>query len=176
MPGRMEDLRRSYHRRIFSQVLRQTSSGAPNNSDGGSTSSVRIGRGIVDQIGLEVVAGKLAGQTAGRQFEEATKDFLSEAFGLLSHLRPGEWEFSLGGKIRDYEQYLHLSDVSRMVKQHKELRVIFGDYIVTPDIVVCRSRVGHRRVTPVARSTFRSAPFRTGRAAFTASGSPVSVL
>ena len=145
MPGKMEDLRRSYHRRIFSQVLRQTSSGVPNNSDGGSASSVRIGRGIVDQIGLEVVTGRLAGQTAGRLFEEATKDFLSEAFGLLSHLRPGEWEFSLGGNIRDYEQYLHLSDVSQMVKQHKELRVIFGDYIVTPDIVVCRK--------PIADST-----------------------
>ena len=36
---------------------------------------------------------------------------------------------------------------------------------------VCK--VGRRRVTPVARSTFPSAPFRTGRAAFTASGSPV---
>ena len=35
-------------------------------------------------------------------------------------------------------------------------------------------RVGRRRVTPIARSTFPSAPLRTGRAAFTASGSPVS--
>ena len=41
-------------------------------------------------------------------------------------------------------------------------------------IIVCR--VGRRRVTSVARSTFPSAPFRTGRAAFTASGSPVSRL
>ena len=38
-----------------------------------------------------------------------------------------------------------------------------------------RSRVGRRRVTPCYRSTFPSAPLRTGRAAFTASGSPVSV-
>ena len=35
-------------------------------------------------------------------------------------------------------------------------------------------KVGRRRVTPAARSTFPSAPSRTGRAAFTASGSPVS--
>ena len=41
-------------------------------------------------------------------------------------------------------------------------------------IIVCR--VGRRRVTPSYRSTFPSAPFRTGRAAFTASGSPVSRL
>ena len=37
------------------------------------------------------------------------------------------------------------------------------------------SKVGRRRVTPCYRSTFPSAPFRTGRAAFTASGSPVSL-
>ena len=36
------------------------------------------------------------------------------------------------------------------------------------------SRVGRRRVTQVARSTFPSVPLRTGRATFTASGSPVS--
>ena len=35
-------------------------------------------------------------------------------------------------------------------------------------------KVGRRRVTPRYRSTFPSAPFRTGRAAFTASGSLVS--
>ena len=34
-------------------------------------------------------------------------------------------------------------------------------------------RVGRRRVTPSYRSTFPSAPLRTGHAAFTASGSPV---
>ena len=36
-------------------------------------------------------------------------------------------------------------------------------------------KVGRRRVTPSYRSTFPSAPLRTGRAAFTASGSPVSL-
>ena len=36
-------------------------------------------------------------------------------------------------------------------------------------------KVGCRRVTPSYRSTFPSAPFRTGRAAFTASGSLVSL-
>ena len=38
---------------------------------------------------------------------------------------------------------------------------------------VCR--VGRRRVTPCYRSTFPSASLRTGRAAFTASGSPVVI-
>ena len=118
----------------------------PNNSDGSSAGSVRIGKGIIERLGFDVKTGKLEGQTAGRQFEEPTNNYLREAFGLLAHLRPGEWEFSLGGNIRDYEQYLHLSDVSQMVKQHEELRIIFGDYIVTPDIVVCRKPVSDQAI------------------------------
>ena len=141
MPGRIEALRRAYHRQIARDVLRQTESGTPNNADSGSSSSVRIARGIVENIGLQIGSEKLAGQTAGRRFEEATRTFLCDAFGLLSHIRPGEWEFSLGGDIRDYEQYLHLSDIRRVVEQHEELRIVFGDYIVTPDIVVCREPV-----------------------------------
>ena len=132
MPGKIEDLRRSYHHRICRDVLRQNASGIPNNADSGSPASVRLGKGIVDNIGIQVKDEKLAGQTAGKRFEEATRDFLRDAFSLLSHLRPGEWEFSLGGNIRDYEQYLHLSDVRRVVDEHEELRVIFGDYIVKP--------------------------------------------
>ena len=47
------------------------------------------------------------------------------------------------------------------------------DKALLRSLVVNLGRVGRRRVTPVARSTFPSAPLRTGRAAFTASGSPV---
>lgn len=146
MPGRIEALRRAYHRQIVRDVLRQTASGIPNNADSGSASSVRIAKGIVKNIGIRTRSGTLAGQRAGRLFEKATKKYLSDAFELLSHLRPGEWEFSLGGDIRDYEQYLHLSDVRRVVEQHEELRIIFGDYIVTPDIVVCRKPVADSKI------------------------------
>ena len=146
MPGKIEDLRRSYHHRICRDVLRQNASGIPNNADGDSSASVRLGKGIVDNIGIQVKVGKLAGQTAGKRFEEATMDFLRDAFSLLSHLRPGEWQFSLGGNIRDYEQYLHLSDVRKVVDEHKELLTIFGDYIVKPDIVVCRKPVPDSKI------------------------------
>ena len=146
MPGRIEDLRLAYHQRICLDVLRKSASGIPNNADSGSTASVRLGKGIVNNIGIPVGNEKLAGQTAGRRFEEATRDFLRDAFGLLSHLRPGEWEFSLGGNIGDYEQYSHLSDVRKVVDEHEELRIIFGDYIVKPDIVVCRKPVTDSKI------------------------------
>ena len=146
MPGRIEVLRRNYHRRIARDVLSLPASGIPSNADKGSASSVRIAKGIVENIGLPLGSERLAGQTAGRRFEEATKCFLRDAFGLLTHLRPGEWLFSLGGDIREFEQYSHLSDVRRVVEEHEELRVIFGDYIVTPDIVVCREPVADAEI------------------------------
>lgn len=146
MSGRIENLRRAYHRRIFRDVLRQNSRGAPNNADSSNKASVRLGNGIVKNIGFRMKRGNLAGQTAGKQFESATKDYLCDAFRLLSHLRPGNWSFSLGGNIGEYEQYMHLSDVQRVVEQNEELRLVFGDYIVTPDIVVCREPVADSEI------------------------------
>ena len=146
MPGRIEDLRRSYHQRICRDVLRKNAEGIPNNADKNSSASAKLGKGIVENIGTQIEIGTLAGQTAGKLFEEATKDFLREAFGLLSHLRPGEWEFSLGGNIGEYEQYMHLSDLERLIQANEELRIIFGDYIVKPDIVVSRKSVSDSKI------------------------------
>lgn len=148
MTGKIEDLRRAYHRQICDKVLRQSKAGVPNNADKKSKASLRISKGIIERIGFPVKTEtkKMAGQTAGLRFEAVTKDFLRDAFGLLSHLRPGEWEFSLGGKIRDYEQYQHLSDIARAVKKRKELRIVFEDYIVKPDIVVCRKPVADETI------------------------------
>lgn len=138
--GQLYALRQEYHRRIVRDVLR-LKDGVPNNADRGSKSSIAISRGIVEEIGGEVAAGTLSGQTAGNRFEAATRDFLMEAFGYLQHLRPGDWEFSLGGSIGDYQQYQHLDAIRRAIDDNSQLRVVFGDYIVKPDIVVCRHPV-----------------------------------
>lgn len=146
MSGRIEELRCEYHRRICDQVLRQNNDGVPNNADSASTASVRIGRGIIDRIGIQIKNGKLPGQTAGNLFEVLTRDFLYSSFELLYNLRPGDWKFSLGGNIGKYEQYQHLSDVSHLIKQHNELRILFADYIVKPDIVVSRKPVADEMI------------------------------
>ena len=146
MPGRIEDLRRSYHQRICRDVLRKNAEGIPNNADKNSSASAKLGKGIVENIGIQIEIGTLAGQTAGKLFEEATKEFLCEAFDLLSHLRPGEWKFSLGGNIGEYEQYMHLSDLERLIQANEELWIIFGDYIVKPDIVVSRKSVSDSKI------------------------------
>jgi len=138
--GQLSALRQEYHRRIVRDVLR-LKDGVPNNADRGSKSSIAISRGIVEEIGGEMRTETLSGQTAGNRFEAATKDFLMKAFGYLQHLRPGDWEFSLGGSIGDYQQYQHLDAIRRAIDDNSQLRVVFGDYIVKPDIVVCRHPV-----------------------------------
>ena len=144
--GKLEELRRAYHNQVCNEVLRANEKGIPNNADTGSATSVRIGRGIAERIGPAVKTGKLAGQTAGKQFENATMVFLQDAFKLLGHLRPGKWEFSLGGNIRKFDQYQHLYSVARAIEENEELRTVFGDYIVTPDIVVCRKPVKDKTI------------------------------
>ena len=139
--GKFEELRREYHRRICAEVLRKNEEGVPNNADSGSAASATIASNIIAQIGFDIETGKLPGQTAGNQFEKVTNEFLRDAFRSLRHLRPGKWEFSTGGNIRDYEQYQHLAEVSRAIRENKALRTVLGDYIVTPDIVVARKPV-----------------------------------
>lgn len=140
MPTEIARLRREYHRQLLDRVLR-VDDGRPNNADRASQASVRLGRGILDRIGLEPASGKIKGQTAGRLFEETTARFLEATFARLHHLRPGEWRFTLGGSIDQFAQYRHLADVTRLTKEHKELKIVFGDYIVTPDIVIVRRPV-----------------------------------
>ena len=143
--GRLAVLRGEYHKSIFSNVLRIRPTG-PNNADTASASSVRISQGIVDRIGIEPRQGTLAGQTAGREFEASTRRFLCDWFEILLHLRPGDWTFSVGGNIWDFEQYRHLRDIKELVERNSELRTVFGDYIVKPDIVVCRHPLGDDRI------------------------------
>ncbi len=139
--GQIEVLRREYHHQICTQLLRQNVDGRPNNADSGSESSIRIARGIIENIGIDLGDDELHGQTAGRRFEELTKNFLAESFRRLNHLRPGNWEFTIGDRIGDFEQYQHLSDLSQLINQHNELRTLFTDYIVKPDIVVSRKPI-----------------------------------
>lgn len=136
--GRIAALRQEYHRRICEDVMRVNDSGVPNNADKVSPSSVRISKGILEKINIPVGSQAIPAQTVGRRFEETTKDFLEKAFSLLHHLRPGEWRFSVGGSISDFEQYRHLHDIKKAIEENRQLKVAFGDYIIKPDIVVCR--------------------------------------
>ena len=161
--GTLATLRRAYHQSLFDEVLR-VRAGKPNNSDASSASSVRIGQGLVHEIGLRPTEGTLPGQTAGRDFERLTCGFLSRSFQALEHLRPADWQFTVGGNIWDFEQYRHLRDIQDLVHRNQELRTVFGDYIVKPDIVVSRSPLPDGQIN---QATVVLAPGDTGVADWT---------
>ena len=139
----MRKLRTDYHRNILKNVLRfMPKKEAWNNTDTSSPESVRNADFIARK--MEATTGTKAGtsiinvQSVGSAFEEATLSFIQAAFPRLSHLRPGQWEFDTGGKISRFDQYAHLSEVKKAIDDNPSLRMVFGDYIVTPDIVIFR--------------------------------------
>ena len=157
--GEIAELRRSYHRRICEDVLRVNSDGIPNNADRSSTSSSAIGKGIIAGIGMDVAEGRIPGQTAGRNFEAATKDFLDCSFSRLGHLRPGDWEFSLDGNLGDYEQYRHLHDVQHAIKENE---IAFGQVQRAAN----RGKPGSQ--APAGRFPFHSGPWWASSGRFAA--------
>ena len=138
-PPLIADLRAEYHRRIFADVLRKDADGIPNNADSSSALSVRLAQGIAQRIGLPLESGKISGQSAGKAFEEVTAACIEAGFSHLSVLRPGRWKIGRGGEIDAFEQYAHLAEIAKAMREHPALRTALGDYIVKPDIVVARA-------------------------------------
>jgi hypothetical protein len=144
-------LRQEYHRRICKEILREsrTSEGVsyPNIADVGSPGSIRIASKLVEHLGCAIRKGRIPGQTVGRLFEVATKDYLEGAFQLLQHLRPGHWQYSVDTAISEYDQYEHLAYLEQVILRDAKLApALGGDYIITPDIVVGRSPVSDEEV------------------------------
>jgi hypothetical protein len=164
-------LRRHYHTQICQQVIRIQRDGKteyPNFADGKNRSSSEIAWGIVKLLQYETNYQMIKGQSAGRQFESLTAEFLENTFKLLSHLRPGNWTYStLQTAISGFEQYEHLAHLENAVKKDRALSTVLGgDYIVKPDIVIARLPVSDDEINrlseivseiyPVAQQT----PFR----------------
>jgi len=134
---RFVQLRQQYHEQIRQSLLR-IENGVPNIADSGNRASKQIALSLYELLG-GAGAGLMSGQTLGIQFEQITRDYLQEAFTLLSHLRPGEWAFSVNTQIEQFEQYKHLAELRAVLKTNPELAATLGaDYLVTPDIIVAR--------------------------------------
>jgi hypothetical protein len=139
-------LRHEYHGRVCREILRKTSSSKsapyPNLADGGSKSSVEIAWALVRKLGCSMRGRRLSGQTVGKRFEAATRQYLEASFRLLHHLRPGEWHYFLDKPISSFDQYEHLAYLDQAIGQDTGLSTALGgDYIVKPDIVVGRAPV-----------------------------------
>jgi hypothetical protein len=131
-------LRQQYHQFVGSRILR-IHEGIPNIADRSSKSSVAISRLIFEYLNFANQFEPIVGQVKGNQFELVTKGFLEQSFKLLQHLRPGQWVFRINSSIADYEQYKHMALLKRVLDENAALKSVLGlDYLVTPDIVVCR--------------------------------------
>lgn len=138
-------LRQAYHQRICQEIIRISKRGDieyPNFADVGNRASINIAWGIVRRIGCLQNRELLQGQTTGGRFEVITQDFLAQAFGLLFHIRPGDWVYSVQSSISGFDQYEHLADLQEIIKQTDTLASALGlDYIIKPDIVIGRQPV-----------------------------------
>ena len=136
------DLRRDYHRRVGTEIMRSHGHGMDsylNFADSGSKGSRTIAEGIASRLGYTANQERVSGQTAGRRFEDITRSFLEESFALLAHLRPGKWCYSTQMAITSFDQYEHLAALENLLGQHSELESALGrDHIITPDIVIGR--------------------------------------
>jgi hypothetical protein len=147
--GLLADLRAKYHRKLFAEVL-GAREGSPvyNIADRGSPSSVAIAARIVELVDQPTCPNPLPGQTAGNEFTRITMEFLQDSFLQLDHIRPGSWFLAMNPSetnIALFEQYGHLSQLKRILDEHKDLTTAFAsDYIVRPDIIIAREPVEER--------------------------------
>lgn len=146
---KLKDLRRKYHAHICEQIIRVSGEnpGYPNFADSGNKSSKEIAWSIVKQFECKVGKGRISGQKAGNLFQNITNDYLSLSFGMLQHIRPGEWLYATEQDISSFEQYKHLKTISDLRNEHAELAAyISEDYIVKSDIIVAREKVSNEEL------------------------------
>lgn len=139
----IERLREVYHRTLLAEVLYQKKGwhGVQTISiaDSGSRTSTDIAAAWADAIASSAGAASLAEQTAGKNFETATRMFVEHSFSLLNNIRPGSWETADGTAVGTFDQYQHLEEVEYLLATQPQFRTTFGgDYLVKPDIVVYR--------------------------------------
>lgn len=137
--ARLTQHRTAFHRQLAAKVLTKSATGIVSNADSSSTPSKRIANGLFDSLGLTDTAEKIAGQTAGSDFEAICTDFLRAALADLAHLRPGHLLVHKGGKIAESQQYAHLDDLQAIALSNRAIATALGaDYIIKPDVVVLR--------------------------------------
>lgn len=145
-------LRQDYHERLCGSIIRISSDKKkgveyPNFADVGNKSSIQIAWGVIRRINLMPDHGIISGQAVGDRFEYITKEFIEQSFGLLSHIRPGNWAYSIRTPISAYDQYQHLAHLERVILEDRILAsTLGGDYIVRPDIVVGRNPISDGKI------------------------------
>lgn len=163
----IDSQRKSFQRQVCRQAIFLKRGHIPSIADVGSKLSRTVSRDLLRSIGFKVSESMIDGQTAGKNFELATMQFIKLAVTALSHLRPATWSYSVHNDISQFVQYEHLADLKRIVTDNKEALTALGDYVVIPDVIVAREPLadseinshrslvqpsGHPRLTPLRSS------------------------
>ena len=141
--------RARFHAKLLAGgILTVNAAGIASNADKDSRASRAYASFIARALRSETVGERLAGQTAGGQFEQACADFLAATFLHLGPLRPGNWtvrRLSSRGHaagVAQYEQYSHLVDLSAAIAANPSLRTVLGNgYSIAPDVVISRNPI-----------------------------------
>jgi hypothetical protein len=143
--GELTLARKGFHKALVQDHTLSLSAGVASNADADQRTSTVIAAHVAQKLGAQTVAKKLAGQRAGKQFEEAVEAFLSVVFPLLQSIRPGDWKIeNVGGsraeyQIAKYEPFTHLDDLAEAIKDNPMLSAVLGNsYEISPDIVITR--------------------------------------
>lgn len=136
----LTEARRSFHASLLDGPLTRSADGVVSNADRGSKPSREIADAILEQLGPVRTSEKLAGQTAGSDFETLCCSYVEFCMARMTHLRPGHFTVKKGGGIAAYDQYAHLDDLEAIAKNNREIATAIGsDYLIKPDVVVTRA-------------------------------------
>lgn len=163
--GLLTKRRRELHAEILADVLRYNRE-VPSNADGSSRTSVLIASAMAKLMAGPTTQGRMAAQSSGRHFERVVADFITDAFALLRHIRPGDWSVETGNtRILRFEQYKHLGALTALSEIQPEVAIAIGrDYLIKPDIIVARrpepDEVLNAQTYVVDEQTARLSPLR----------------
>ncbi|MBQ7154762.1 MAG: hypothetical protein IJR85_04285 [Synergistaceae bacterium] len=120
------EARKIFHSRLIDTDTLTVSGGCVSNADTSSASSKAIALRTAEIISQECrrglhTAGKISGQTLGRQFEVLVSEFLQDTFLKLNALRPGKWTVRRGVKASDFAQYEHLAALNNLIRENIQL-------------------------------------------------------
>lgn len=129
---------------IDTGTLAISDKGIASNADRGSQASREVALHLANNLGVPV-RQKLAGQTMGKNFENAVGTFLCTTIQSMAAVQPGNWFVDVVGSSRReghvacYEPYRHLGKLAVEIEKKRTLAAVLGNsYSISPDILVTR--------------------------------------
>jgi hypothetical protein len=140
-----KQLRDTYHKEVCHQILGYKED-VPSVADNGSRTSIDLSKGILTRMGFPLCTEPPNRQRANALFISVTRDYLTQAFHLIEHLRPGDWILSTLENVPQFDQYEHWTELAQVLVRKPDLYATLGDLAIVPDIVMGRSRVSDQEI------------------------------